>query len=275
MTSPRILLTGDDGYQSPGTRLLAHVLKKKYDVTIAGTQSQQSGVGGKLSISTGFNWGKTEVDGVPAYWVDGTPVDAMELMAARQDFFDLVISGINWGGNFGSAIMNSGTVNAAIAAFTRGVAPHSIAISWDLPPEFYTMNHQKNQQLDEYFDYPGAAIAQLLDRTIEAKLWGAQFLNINLPQRKTEKVKVTRLTKSVNEAYEQLPPPQEGGGHYSFAGNGRVFSKSIDPVYDVRAVTDGFISLSPCQLNLLHDEAFQNLQNVDLTLQVKNLNEAS
>ena len=47
MAKKRILLTGDDGYQSLGTRLVAHVLRENYDLTIAGTVSQQSAVGGE------------------------------------------------------------------------------------------------------------------------------------------------------------------------------------------------------------------------------------
>lgn len=97
MAKKRILLTGDDGYQSLGTRLVAHVLRENYDLTIAGTVSQQSAVGGKISLADGFNWEKTTVDGIKAYWVDGTPTDAMELMgAADEEPFDLTISGMNW-----------------------------------------------------------------------------------------------------------------------------------------------------------------------------------
>lgn len=267
MSKRRILLTGDDGYQSHGTRLLSHFLKDTYDVTIAGTIEQQSGVGGKVSITSGFNWGKSVVDGVPAYWVDGTPVDAMELMSNMgQPPFDVVISGINWGGNFGASLMNSGTVNAAIGALGRGVAPKSIAISWDLPPEFYTMHHDKDHSLESYLDYPGTIIQQILNQAIEAELWGAQFLNINLPKEKTTRVQVTKPTFDILDVYDQVQRPVGQEGHYSFASSGRVFSKDVNPLYDVRAVTEGFISLTPCHLNFLHEEAYQKLQNVQFTL---------
>jgi 5'/3'-nucleotidase SurE len=47
----RILLTGDDGYNSIGTRLLVHALKNEHTLQIAATKSQQSGVGGQLSLT--------------------------------------------------------------------------------------------------------------------------------------------------------------------------------------------------------------------------------
>jgi len=267
MSTQRILLTGDDGYQSHGTRLLSHFLRNDFDVVIAGTQAQQSGVGGKVSISTGFNWGKDVVDGVPAYWVDGTPVDAMELMGIMDvDPFDLVISGINWGSNFGATLMNSGTVNAAMAALGRGLCKKSIAISWDLPPEFYMMQHDKSHSLEQYLDYPGKVIFQVLKQAIHAELWGAQFLNINLPHQKTNTVKVTRPTDDIFSIYSRMVKTTGDDGHYSYGDSGRVFSKSIHSLYDVRAVTEGFISLTPCHLNFLHEEAYQKLQNVQFAL---------
>jgi len=253
---------------SPTARDYSRIFyKDDYDVTIAGTVTQQSGVGGKVSILPGFNWGKTEVDGVTAYWVDGTPVDAMELMSNFDiEPFELVISGINWGANFGATLLNSGTVNAAMGALGRGVTKRSIAISWDLPPKFYTMHHDKSHSLSDYLDYPGKTIFLVLKQAIEAELWGAEFLNINLPKEKTSTVKITLPTFDILEVCTQSQRPTGLEGHYSYADSGRVFSNEVDPLYDVRAVTEGFISLTPCQLNFIHEEAFQNLQNVQFNI---------
>lgn len=265
---PRILLTGDDGYQSHGTRLLAHFLREGFDLTIAGTVAQQSGVGGKVSIATGFNWGRAEVDGIPAFWVEGTPVDTIELLANFEiEPFDVVISGINWGANLGATLANSGTVNAAIGSLVRQLTKQAIAVSWDLPPEFYTMHHDKEHSIVEYLEYPGKVIDRLLRQCIKEKLWGAQFLNINLPQKPTTQVKVTRLIEDVRQVYDQPFKHSGESGHFSYADSGRVFSKTLDQVYDVRALTDGYISISPCLVNLVHEEAFQKLQKAPFQLQ--------
>jgi len=73
MKIKRILLTGDDGYNSIGIRLLAHFLKEKYELVIAATKVQQSGVGGMLNIKHGGHWEETEVEGVKVIYVSGTP----------------------------------------------------------------------------------------------------------------------------------------------------------------------------------------------------------
>ena len=53
MNIKRILLTGDDGYNSLGTRLLIYFLKDRYELAIAGTKHQQSGVGGHVNVLKG------------------------------------------------------------------------------------------------------------------------------------------------------------------------------------------------------------------------------
>ena len=91
-----ILLTGDDGYNALGIRVLAHLLKDNYEVSIIATKTQQSAMGGKLTLSGSFKWGKEKVDGIDAVWVDGTPIDVTEFSQGYfKHKFDLVISGIN------------------------------------------------------------------------------------------------------------------------------------------------------------------------------------
>lgn len=41
MAKKRVLLTGDDGYNSLGTRLVIAALKESYELQIAGTLRQQ------------------------------------------------------------------------------------------------------------------------------------------------------------------------------------------------------------------------------------------
>jgi len=80
MDVQRILLTSDDGFLSQGLRALISELRGHYELAIAATKTQRSGVGGAMSIRGGA-WGVAEVDGVEALWVDGFPADAIE--AAR------------------------------------------------------------------------------------------------------------------------------------------------------------------------------------------------
>jgi len=130
----RILLTGDDGYNSLGTRLLIHYLKETYELAIAATRDQQSGVGGHGSFDTRGTWEEVNVDGVPGFWVSGYPVDAVECAQGYfKKKFDIVISGINWGANVSGSVVTSGTIAAALRALFVQLTPQGIAISWQTP----------------------------------------------------------------------------------------------------------------------------------------------
>jgi 5'-nucleotidase len=262
----RLLLTGDDGYQSLGTRLLVHVLRDLYDVTVVGTVTQQSAVGGKLSLADGFNWGKTEVDGVSAYWIDGTPTDGMEFISCLKDEkFDLTISGVNWGANLGTAVYGSGTVNAAIGSIVRGVTDQAIAVSWDLPSQFYLMRHDVEHSLDEYLEYPGKTLRQVLQQCIENNSWGVELLNINFPQKPTTEYRITKLTQRAKLIYNDEGKEIVGSeGYFTFQKSNRVYMNDIPDEYDVKALTNGFISISPCHVDLLDETQYQKLQSIQL-----------
>lgn len=266
-----ILLTGDDGYDSMGTRLLLHFLRDKYDVTIIATNSQQSAVGGKMSLGKGFHWGRATVDGVKAYWVDGTPVDAVELANALffETLFDLTISGINWGANLGSAISCSGTFNAALHAISIGITKKAIAMSWDLPPEYYIMKHNAQDSLEKYLTYPGAVLEPLLEKIIEHNFWDTKLLNINFPQHATSQVRFTKLIADARDIYtfddNILEVENKKNGQFTYRGQ-RIYNPELDSDYDVKAVTDGVISVSPCRYDFLHDKSYKKMKKSSFTL---------
>ena len=150
MSVKNILITSDDGYNAMGVRVLASLLKNKYNLKITGTLDQMSGVGGKLSLKGG-SFGITEVDGVEALYVDGTPVDAVEVANSYYpDRFDLVLSGINWGQNTGGSVVSSGTVSVALRALVIGITERAIALSWRLPGEHWTKRHNGDESISDY-----------------------------------------------------------------------------------------------------------------------------
>lgn len=245
-----ILLTGDDGYNSMGTRLLIKILKDEYDLKIAGTKTQQSAVGGKMSLKGGFDWKKTEVDGVEALCVDGTPVDAIELGDFYfQKKFDLVISGINWGANLGSSIHGSGTVGAAIHAVNLGMSDRVIAFSWDLPIAQMIKDHGGDESLDDYLKYPGQAVIDVMDYLKRENFFSSTLINVNFPQEKSTKIRLSKVYKGIKEIwkydYEKF---DKNDNHFSY-GALRVVNPIIDDIYDAKAIADGFISVSPCDID--------------------------
>lgn len=126
-TKPQILLTNDDGIQSPGLWAAAAALAAVGHVTVAAPAEQSSGMGRSLpSTSSGIiHEQKLRVNGQEwtVYAVAGSPAQAiqhavLEIMPKKPD---LVVSGINYGENVASGVTVSGTVGAAMEAASHGI----------------------------------------------------------------------------------------------------------------------------------------------------------
>lgn len=127
----RILLVNDDGCESIGTTSLQDKLVEKgYDVWLVAPSLNQSGVGTSVTFKPGYEFEVKKV-AEKRYCFPGTPSDSVDfaLTALMKDNPpDLVISGVNDGGNTGGAQLNSGTVSAAVRAVRSGYPAISASI---------------------------------------------------------------------------------------------------------------------------------------------------
>jgi 5'-nucleotidase len=140
-SKPQILLTNDDGIQSPGLWAAAGALAALGRVTVAAPQEQSSGMGRSLpSTSSGIiREEKLHVNGQEwtVYAVNGSPAQAvqhaiLEIMPKKPD---LVVSGINYGENVGFGTTISGTVGAAMEAAAQGL--RALAISLEAAQQYH------------------------------------------------------------------------------------------------------------------------------------------
>lgn len=119
--SLKILLTNDDGFDSPGLKVMKTALAAAgHQVTVVAPASNQSST--SMSMTSGTLKVDNKGDGVWA--VHGTPADAATIGLAhllRDTPQDLVVSGTNAGQNLGNSANGSGTVSAAIVAARLGV----------------------------------------------------------------------------------------------------------------------------------------------------------
>lgn len=123
-----ILLTNDDGHQAPGIQALHRVLLQAgHRVSMVAPSTEQSATGMGVTSRRNLTLEQLEID---SWHLDGQPVDTV-LVALRHLLEDnppdLVLSGINFGPNVGTALYMSGTIGAAIMASLNGVP--SIAVS--------------------------------------------------------------------------------------------------------------------------------------------------
>ncbi|MDH4020320.1 MAG: 5'/3'-nucleotidase SurE, partial [Xanthomonadales bacterium] len=123
-----ILLTNDDGHQAPGIQALHRVMKRMgHRVSMVAPSSEQSATSMGVTSRRNLALEQLETD----YWhLDGQPADTVLVALGHileDNPPDLVVSGINFGPNLGTALHMSGTIGAAIMATLNGVP--SIAVS--------------------------------------------------------------------------------------------------------------------------------------------------
>ena len=144
MKRPLILLTNDDGYDSPGLQAAAGALADLGDLWIVAPQAQQSGMGRAWLPNATRSIQRREVQihgrAHPAFAVDGSPSQAVvhALLEVLPGIPDLVVSGINFGENLGPVVTVSGTVGAALEAAVSGIP--SLAVSLEMDPIMYHSN---------------------------------------------------------------------------------------------------------------------------------------
>ena len=249
---PQILLTNDDGIESPGLWAAASALAEVGYVTIVAPREQCSAAGralylwadGKISERNleinGQSWKVYAVGGSPAQ----TVIHALlEIMPSHPD---LVVSGINYGENMGNVVTASGTVGAAMEAVSIGV--QAIAVSLQVEEDLW-LSYDKNVDFSAAAQFTARMARWMLTHRLPDD---ARLLNINVPCRATADTP-WRMTRLANHRY-WFPFIQRQDGWESEARiDGRVNIKPGDvaPDSDVYALMfDHIITVTPLSLDL-------------------------
>lgn len=236
---PFFLLTGDDSVRGEGIILVKRLVQDWADYQIVATKAQMSGVGSKITLPGG-TYGTEIVDGHEAIWVDGTPADAVNLATTYLNRpIDMVISGMNLGQNITNEMHRSGTVGAAVTAVqSRGLK--AIAISREVPPEQFFMNHTGSFN-DELLEYPGKMLKRLIELAHHTTFDPYTFWNINFPNQPSEKISVAPTSSGhywINEV-------RATKGAYSYVDDVELEPKPGEDVYEL---THGAITITPCKV---------------------------
>ena len=259
MDKPNILLSNDDGIDAKGLQLLAAELKGFANVYVSAPHRQQSAVGHSITIYYPLRAFEFLKDGkFFGMAVEGTPADAVKLgvLFLYKDIkFDLVVSGINHGANTAINIIYSGTVSAATEGTTLNIP--SIAIS------LATM-----EKVD--FDYPAKLSAKIIKDILVNKsinLTPKTLLNINFPPVPKEEIKGIKITKQGKsnwiDEFEVRSDPN-GRDYYWLTGKMNIQDSSAD--YDVIAVREKYISITPLQYDLTDYNMYEEIKKWNLQL---------
>jgi 5'-nucleotidase len=241
----RILLTNDDGIHAPGLEVLERIARTlSDDIWIVAPGEENSGAGHSLTLSQPVRLRKFEER---RFAVSGTPTDAV-MMALRKVMPgppDLLLSGVNRGANLGDDVTYSGTVAAAIEGALAGV--RSIALS-----QVYAREGMGDT-------VPFAAAEAWGQRVLEPLL-GAPFpprtmVNVNFPPLPAGDVRGIRVVRQGFHDYARgsvVEGTDPRGYRYFWFGLHGI-EHTPGHATDLEAIQDGFVSVTPLQLDLTHE----------------------
>lgn len=249
----RILLSNDDGIESPLLAALKQELAKLPDVevVVSAPNENQSGssmssIGGPTVVDRYFQDGSFF-----GYAVHGRPANAVRFgleVLGRDDAFDLVVSGINRGANVGDVSHASGTIGAAMQAVYLGVP--AIAISQDVEDVNTAASARFAAQLVVRYQQQGAPEGVLI--------------SINIPAGELKGVAVRPMGDSYLQtgAYELI---DESGNRQTYQRE-RIRVASTDASTDTYAFQQGYITLTPLKFDWTAHELIDEVENWDLQL---------
>ena len=178
---PNILLTNDDGFQSPGLWAAAAALSEIGYVTVAAPREQSSGMGRSLpNTSDGIITEETvrvkDQDWI-VYAVGGSPAQAVlhAVLEINPMKPDLVVAGINYGENVGLGVTISGTVGAALEAAALGVP--ALAMSLEVAQEYH-LTYSEDVDFSAAAFFTGYFARLLLDKKFPED---AHVLKVDVP----------------------------------------------------------------------------------------------
>jgi 5'-nucleotidase len=233
----KVLLTNDDGIDSPGLRLLQEHLIRRHEVWVVAPESNRSGSSHSITLGTPTRFRKIAER---EYACGGTPADCvlvacLGLLPVKPDF---VVAGVNLGPNLGTDIVYSGTAAAARQGAFMGLP--SVACSLDAYEPPFNL------------DFPVEFMTRNLE-TFGLLLSESHFLNINFPNKGSSAA--TAVTHPARRIYKdelvRFTAPQ--GDLYCFIGGAKPESVREEGS-DYWALERGCISLSPIVIHPANHE---------------------
>lgn len=247
---PLILISNDDGVDSPGLAAAAAALAPLGELLIVAPHVQQSGMGRSMPGANDGRLFETRiaVDGHQwrAYGAVASPAQAvqhgiLELATRRPD---LAVSGINYGENVGTAVTISGTVGAAMEAAAHGIPALAVSLQVAM--------HQHHSN-DETVDFTGAQywLRYFAERMLKLEMpEDVDILKIDVPDGATPQTpwRVTRLER--RPYFRPLAPERTALDQAAPIGYELAALDDLEDGSDAQAVVEGVVSVTPLSLDM-------------------------
>ena len=242
----KILLSNDDGYKAPGLEMMADSLQDIADLIVVAPELDRSGASNSLTLTSPVR-AHTEPNGFIR--VDGTPTDCVHLAITGllEEEPDMVIAGINSGANMGDDVLYSGTVAAATEGRFLGLP--AIAVSM-------------NSSNPQHYSTGGRVVREIVLNLQANPLSADTILNINVPDLPYEDIRGYQSTRlGHRHKAEPVVKAEDPRGNTIYWVGPAGAEQDAGPGTDFYAVREGYVSVTPLQVDLTNHAARDTLSD--------------
>jgi 5'-nucleotidase len=261
---PLILLTNDDGIQSPGLHAAVEAVRDLGELFIVAPSRQQTGAARSYPPihDTGLHPINLSIHGqdISAYHLDASPAQSVILglleLANRKPA--LCISGVNFGENLGGITTVSGTIGAAVEAAVSGIP--ALAVSLETTREYYYAPSDKvDFSTAVWFTRHFAAL--MLKKQMPEDV---DILKVDIPADATPQSS-WRITRVSRQRYQFPLPldPQKPEGGYLFDYDIQIDWQTLEPDSDIQALAgDRLVAVTPLSIDITSRTDFGALRKI-------------
>jgi 5'-nucleotidase len=241
---PHILITNDDGIRAEGLRALVDALRGTATLSVVAPSQERSASAQALTLRQPIFCDQI----AEREWsVEGTPADSVivALNKLLPEKPDLVISGINRGGNMGENIYYSGTVGAAAEGAINRIPSFAISV----------VHRGKGFRYEKAAEFA----RDLAGIVLRDGLPEGVLLNVNVPLEWKGGVRFTRQSEKVTRNILQEGKDPRGRTYYWL--HEQQITEGLGEDTDYMAVFAGDISVTPLHLERTHTQSLNHLSH--------------
>lgn len=245
---PLILITNDDGFRAKGINELIKALRGRGELIVFAPDGPRSGMSSAITSLTPLKYDTVlQEDDLTIFSCNGTPVDCVKLaineVLDREP--DLLVSGINHGGNMAICVNYSGTMGAAAEGCIFGIP--SIGLS--------VLDHRPDADFRECCRLG----IKVIDDVLAHGLPHGTYLNLNVPV--VERVKGLKVCHQADGRWiKEFKRSENASGHPVFWLTGEFRNDDTREDNDMLALDNGFATLVPCKVDVTDYQFLKELR---------------
>jgi 5'-nucleotidase len=250
---PLILVCNDDGITSRGIRALAEAMMELGEVVVVAPDSPQSGMGHAITVANTLRLDAStafEDHGIASYECSGTPADCVKLAkhyVLKDRTIDLLVSGINHGGNSSISVLYSGTMSAAMEGAIEGIPSVGFSLC--------------NHAMDADFSAGLPFVKKVASQVLQSGMSKGLALNVNIPN--TPQIQGVRVCRQARAYWkEEFDLRRDPYGRKYFWMTGSLQNEDKGEDTDEWALANGFVSIVPCQYDMTAHYALPEILSI-------------